>query len=505
MIRKFGCKLSIVPIIGFIFFIMLQSSVFASMPSLGSEQGVYVIEKTSGDVVIAQHENEKYYPASVTKLMTALVTIEAIGGQLDQQVVVGTEINTLGWDSSLADLEVGERYTWKELLYGMLLPSGNDAALTLAASVGRKQLGNDELSSEEAIKHFVQMMNDKAGEMGLSNTHFTNPHGLHHEDHYTTPKELVAIGQAALKNKVISDITNTKIYEVKGTTGINHVWRNSNVLLYENAEDFNIPEKRTLEDVIKYSGNDNPYYTSIAKGGKTGFEDEAEHCLLFSGFADGKEIVGVVLKASERGMVFKQSQDILKTVDSDYTCIVWSEGDKTYIESKLFFGHLFDGFKLSAKTSGVAASLVPKKQESNVKTTISWNSELLEDKGNYLKIINPFEAGEEIGTIDVYDQEVLLKQIPLIAEEGRRPMFWIDYMIIIGIPVIVILLIIVLVVHNRKKKAMLNRYEEEKRKAIIAVKARQNYRNQENDPMLMGQIETSDLKQQNQQNDGVEL
>ena len=130
------------------------------------------------EVLYAKKAEERIYPASLTKCMTALVVLKTID-DLDQEVQVGDEMyDGLSDDSSMAELVKGASYSYRELLYALLVPSGNDAANTLAFHAGG------------SIEHFVEMMNAEAKHLCMVNTHYANPHGMHDEDHYTTVYDL---------------------------------------------------------------------------------------------------------------------------------------------------------------------------------------------------------------------------------------------------------------------------------------------------------------------------
>ena len=126
------------------------------------DEAVYIVDEKTGTVLADQNANKKYYPASTTKLLTTLVALDYVADKMDTRITVGDELDMLDPESSLAEIEQGESLTWKELLYGMLLPSGCDAALTIAVNVARMAADNQHLSNEEAIKRFAEMMNEKA-------------------------------------------------------------------------------------------------------------------------------------------------------------------------------------------------------------------------------------------------------------------------------------------------------------------------------------------------------
>ena len=188
-----------------------------TMGGIGTEQ-IYAAEKKAPDVsansvllycentdevVYEKNSDEKMEPYSTTNLMTALLTVEQID-DLDRKVTVSKKASEYG--GSTMDLKEGEVVTVEQLLYGMLILSGNDAAYALAETV-----------SDGNVKSFIKQMNEKAEELGCEHTHFMNPNGIKEEGHYTTAEDYLLVGQAALSNKKIKKIAGTKKYKMPAT------------------------------------------------------------------------------------------------------------------------------------------------------------------------------------------------------------------------------------------------------------------------------------------------
>ena len=153
-------------------------------------KNVILVDANYDEVLYEDGGYDKVYPASITKVMTALLTLEAIeSGKLtaQTQVTASTTATTIPEGSSTANIQAGEVLTVEQLLYCLLLPSANEAAQILAETVGGD------------IDTFVGMMNDKAKELGCENTHFANPHGFHDPDHYTTPFDITLFMKAAME------------------------------------------------------------------------------------------------------------------------------------------------------------------------------------------------------------------------------------------------------------------------------------------------------------------
>lgn len=176
----------------------------AAQPSAGAAACVVLSE--DGGCLFAQNADERLLIASTTKLMTAAVTLE--NAALDETVRIPSDGYAV--EGSSMYLSGGESYTVRELLLGLLLASGNDAALALADYVGGSEAG------------FVRMMNEKAAALGLTNTHFENPHGLDAPGHYSSARDLARLMLQCMESDVFRELCSTRSAEVKGLTLLNH-------------------------------------------------------------------------------------------------------------------------------------------------------------------------------------------------------------------------------------------------------------------------------------------
>lgn len=235
----------------------------------------YVIlsDVTNNRVLYSKNADAKCYPASLTKLMTAVVAVEY--APADAVFTIGDEIYMIDPQSSRAYLTVGTRLTLKNLLQAMLLPSGNDAAYALAVQVGRIIEANDQLDKNAAFSAFIRKMNEKATELGCKGTHFSNPDGIDAADHYTTAADMLKIAARALQNDMIADVVSTRQVNTTLLSGQTVNWKNSNRLIQEN-------------NAFSYSG---------ATGLKTGTTDAAGYCLAASAQRDGKTCIAIVMGA----------------------------------------------------------------------------------------------------------------------------------------------------------------------------------------------------------------
>lgn len=227
---------------------------------------VYLENLNAGAVVYEKNSNKRSYPASTTKIMTFIITAENVSDLENTSVTIKQDIiSGLDLESTVMGLSshIGEKVSVKDLLYGLMLPSGNDAALVLADYVGG------------GISGFVEKMNAKAVELGCKNTHFANPHGLYDTNHYSTAHDMALIAKHAMKIKGFMDICNTVYYTPDGFKTLH----NTNYMLDSEAEG-------------------GQYYYQYTKGIKTGYLDEAGKCLVTSSDKNGDKYLCVCLGAA---------------------------------------------------------------------------------------------------------------------------------------------------------------------------------------------------------------
>ncbi len=208
--------------------------------------------------------DQRVYPASITKLFTALVGLEYLS--TDTVICAGSELDRVVWGSSVAGIEPGDALTVSQLVEAMLLPSGNDAAYVLAAAAGRVILGEPEADSVYAVEAFMQQMNRRAKELGMTGTHFVNPDGVHDSEHYMSVADLALLGKLSLKNPTVCKYAAL----AEGN--------NPRYVPGSDEEDESAPKqwKNTNELIAQSSA----YYCPYAIGLKTGQTPSAGSCLL---------------------------------------------------------------------------------------------------------------------------------------------------------------------------------------------------------------------------------
>ena len=239
---------------------------------------------SDGTVPYYKNMYERMNPASITKVMTALVAIRH--GNLSDLVTVTEDAVITESGASLCNIHPGDRLTLEQLLYGLMLPSGNDAGAAIAVHISG------------SIPAFAELMNEEAAALGATGTHFTNPHGLTDEDHYTTAYDLYLILNEALKEPEFRTIAGTSSYyaEYVDSAGetVSQTWKMGNQYLTGERE---APEGITVT------------------AGKTGTTQAAGYCLIVSSETDaGDEYISVVLKADSRPALYDNMTNLMNKI-----------------------------------------------------------------------------------------------------------------------------------------------------------------------------------------------
>lgn len=251
-----------------------RTAVTAYGEAVSAMQSVLLMERDSGRVLYEQNAYQRRPMASTTKIMTALIVIEH--GDIDREIEV--DPGAVGIEGSSIYLASKERLTIRQLLYGLMLRSGNDCAVALA------------IATAGSVDTFAEMMNRKVETLGLTDTHFDNPHGLDSETHYTTAFDLAVISCEAMKSEVFREIVG--------------------------CEKISIPWKDHDYDRLLINKNKLLQTLEGATGIKTGYTKKAGRCLVSSCMRDGMEIVCVVLNCSP---MWEVSRNLLNEMFNRYT------------------------------------------------------------------------------------------------------------------------------------------------------------------------------------------
>ena len=228
-----------------------------------------LVDPDTGEILYEKNAHAHNYPASITKVMTCLLTLEAVDEgklTLDQVVTASSSIHTgIGEGASTADIKEGEEIRVIDLLYAALIPSANEACNVMAEAVAGD------------VASFVDLMNQRAAELGMTDTHFANTHGYHDDNHYTSAYDVFLMCQEAMKHETFRTIVTTKSYDMPAT---------------------NIhPEVRTVHSTNALISNWNVtgYLYSYATGIKTGHTNESGYCLAAAATKEDRSLISVVM------------------------------------------------------------------------------------------------------------------------------------------------------------------------------------------------------------------
>ena len=352
------------------------------VPKINSRYAI-VLDRNNKTIIYGKNENTKTKMASTTKIMTSLIVIE----NTNLNDIVEISGKAAGTGGSRLKMSKGDKITVKDLLYGLMLRSGNDAAVALAEYVG------------ESIEGFALLMNKKAKELGLENTNFVTPHGLDSEEHYTTPYELAILTDYALKNEIFANIVNTKICTI-------------NVNGYS----------RTISNTNELLGNLNGVY-----GVKTGFTNGAGRCLVTSIKRGNLDVICIVLGADTKRIRTTDSINLI-----EYTFKNFQKVDiKSKIEEEFNNWKNINSGRASIE-KGIKNGIDLKLDEYNLESyTIKNNTEYLFNIriNADLDLIAPLQENIKIGELKfLYGEEVILN-IPILTKEEVRKKNIADYMV----------------------------------------------------------------------------
>ncbi len=234
--------------------------------------GAVLYDVNTDTTLYARQADARCYPASLTKLLTAMTALKHCDAS--QSFTVGSELSLLQPNSSTAGLKAGNELTLTMLVDAMLVPSGNDAAYTVAVGVARHLFGGA-LSNEEAVAKFAKLMNETAKEIGAKNSHFVTPDGYYQSEHYSTPNDLLLITKAALDVPVIRESVAKPTARCVMLSGQDITWQNTNPLINQ----------------------DNDQYMAEAIGVKSGYTFEGGYCASVAAVDGDKTVIGIVVNA----------------------------------------------------------------------------------------------------------------------------------------------------------------------------------------------------------------
>lgn len=342
------------------------ASAAPSQPPIMHGRSAALLDGSTGQLLYQYNPAARNYPASTTKLLTALVAVEH--GQLNQPITVTPKAVDKPWDSASCYLNANETQPLEYLMYGLLLASGNDCADAIAEGVGN---GN--------YDQFITWMNETAQQIGATNSHFANANGLHDPNHYTSAQDLALIAKAAFSNPTVRKMAGTKSFDWPGKTQ-NGTYYNHDSLLWN------------------YEGT---------IGGKTGYTEEAGLTLVNAVDRNGLFLIAVVMGYEDKTAEY---QDITALLDWGYGQFATGEilsPNQVLVKVPVSNGTV-DAVPATVPKSYSAA--IPKQgvQAPGLRQTVKPNPILSA----------PVQPGDQVGTVEVWEENRLLQSLPLVAQTG---------------------------------------------------------------------------------------
>ena len=348
-----------------------EIAIAATTPPPLNSQGVVLMDANSGQVIYSKKPDTKYFPASTTKILTALIVLEK--SKLDEKVTIGK--NPPFADGTSIGLREGETYTVKELLSGLLLESGNDCAEALAEHVSG--------SKEE----FAKLMNARANELGCKNSNFKNPSGLPDDEHYTTPRDLALIMRACTKNPTFVEISRTPNLDFQPSSIDGYVRKtnNHNLILLPNSK----------------------YYYKFSVASKKGYTTVANFTNVISATKDGRTYVASFLKGDGINEVYKDVADLFDYgFDNFENKKLISEGDEVGSFS------LNDGTKLPLLAGEDVYYTVSTSDKTTIKPEVKFDPPT-EFDGKDIK------RGDKLTTCSVIIKDETIKSMDLVSGSDK--------------------------------------------------------------------------------------
>ncbi len=340
----------------------------------------------SDSILYEKNANQRRSPASITKIMTYIIVFENVKDKNERVKVKKEVLNSIsGTQSSLAGLKTDEDYSVSELLVGMMVPSGNDAALVLADYTFGGNIGL-----------FVDKMNQKASELGCENTHFSNPHGLYDENHYTTCYDLLKIINYALKIRDFRNIIKICETEIKDKK-----IKNSNLLLEKTSD----------------------YYCKYVKGIKTGYHSQAGCCLSSLAELNGIEYIGIFLGAPAKDENGKKLEVNYAFEETKNLC------NYTFENLKVKRIPILENPKIRSTRMGID---VPYSSFSSIDVVVPRDFEDDKFKVKFeLKKISeddfPIHKGEKLGEVQILYENVIIRKKDIVCSKDTKLSFTNNY------------------------------------------------------------------------------
>ena len=345
-------------------------------------EAAMLISLDTGDVLFSKNADKKMYPASLAKIMSAIVMIENISDMEKEEIPYTESANNkiLGTGSVVLGLKIGEKMKAKDALYALLMSSCGDVAYAISEYVGGTTQG------------FVDKMNAKAAELGLSGTHFTNPVGLHDDELYSTANDIAVMTQYAFKYDIFKKIISSTSYKLSAT---------------------NMSKERTIVSTNMLITPSSSVYYQYATGGKTGFTDEAGRCLMSTAQYEGDNYLAIVLNTKTINGTryeFIDSANLFRWAFTGFEYKTVLDSATPIVEAPVELSMETDFVSLCLE--GGLNALLPKSADSS---TIKFETHLAKESFDA-----PIKQGEVMGTADIYYAEEKIGTLNLVASKSVK-------------------------------------------------------------------------------------
>ena len=412
-------KLLLISIFLILFGLLFTSSVQAADNLNIYSPSAMLVDAATGKVLYEKNINETRYPASTTKIMTAILALEHCS--LDEVATVSYDaIFTVPSGYANANLQLGEELTIEQLLKVLLIPSANDAANVIAEHIAG------------SVSSFANMMNSKAVELGCTNTHFVNPSGIHHEEHVSTARDLAIMAIYAMKNDTFRNLVKQTYYNLPATNK------------YETTDRV----FKTTNDLLRVNNYDRPdnYYYKNAIGIKTGYTSQAKNCIVAGAERDGLEFIAVILGAEQTENGLSERYLDCKTL--------FEYGFETYSKRKLYDKNsIYKEITISNGTKETKnLNLIVENDLSVLIKQDDYNTELLPTVELNEPLKAPIMQGDVVGTLSYTVEDITYKTNLLAGSNVEKSS-------VLGILIKIVMIILILWIvaqilrlTNKKKK-----------------------------------------------------
>jgi D-alanyl-D-alanine carboxypeptidase (penicillin-binding protein 5/6) len=420
-------------------------------PAVKSSSAV-LMDRKSGKVLYEKNMRDRRHPASLTKILTSLLILENMDS--NEAITVGDEIDALEKDSSKAGFKKGQKVTAHELVWALMLPSGNDAAYTAAVHIARKKTGDASMSVKDAAGYFTEMMNTRAKQIGAADSHFANPDGYPNPDHYSTAYDMALISKEALKNSFFDEVAHTYTYvkdqSAKSQTvtpdkDTKNVWFNKNLLLNPKSN----------------------YFYQYATGIKTGYTLKAGYCLAASAAKDDLDLISVLLNADSEETRCLESKALFEYGFSNYhyrTVLVKGNVVCNVNVVRKYFG---DSANINLLADADYTALLSDEEYAALEKSYLWDSKLVSPDKNKIAEVNfvgPISRGQNMGKVRYTLNGAVLAEADLMASGDALKGDFTDSVVkaydkvqemkflLLGIVLFLILLVAVFLVMKKRKQ-----------------------------------------------------